>query len=103
MKLVVQLLLYCYLKPRQCQQYPDEPNDETPVTIGYGNNAPQASQVMINLGTDIPDFASSFDRVVEIVGGNESNKQLARQRYRLYKEADYEIHDHKIENLTEND
>ena len=78
-------------------------NDETPVTIGYGNNAPQASQVMINLGADIPDFASSFDRVVEIVGGNESNKQLARQRYRLYKEADYEIHDHKIENLTEND
>jgi len=78
-------------------------NEETPVTIGYGNHSPQASQVMINLGSGIPDFASSFDRVVEIVGGNESNKQLARQRYRQYMEADYEIHDHKIENLTEND
>ncbi len=78
-------------------------NDETPVTIGYGNQSPQSSQVMINLGPDIPDFVTSFDRVVEIVGGNESNKQLARQRYRQYKEADYEIHDHKIESPAEHD
>ena len=78
-------------------------NEETPVTIGYGNHSPQASQVMINLGSDIPDFASSFERIVEIVGGNESNKQLARQRYRQYKAAEYEIHDHKIENLTDHD
>jgi len=78
-------------------------NDETPVTIGYGNSFPEPSQVMINLGSDIPAFASNFERVVEIVGANESNKQLARQRYRQYKEADYEIHNHKIENLTEHD
>ena len=78
-------------------------NDETPVTIGYGNHSPHPSQVMINLGSEIPDFASSFDRVIEIVGGNEPNKQLARQRYSQYKKADYEIHDHKIENLTEHD
>ncbi len=78
-------------------------NDETPVTIGHSNDYPSRSQVMINLGSDIPGFAPSFDRVIEIVGGNESNKQLARQRYRLYKEANYEIHDHKIEDLTGND
>tara|TARA_R110002072_G_scaffold77125_1_gene180207 strand:- start:2371 stop:2811 length:441 start_codon:yes stop_codon:yes gene_type:complete len=78
-------------------------HDDTPVTIGYGGHFPKSSQVMINLGPDIPEFTSSFDRVVEIVGGTESNKQLARQRYRQYKEAEYEIHDHKIENLTEHD
>ena len=78
-------------------------NDETPVTIGYSKYFPKGSQVMINLGSDIPDFVSHFDRIVEIVGGNESNKQSARQRFRQYKEANYQIHDHKIEKLTEND
>ncbi len=78
-------------------------DQETPVTIGYNNSFPDASQVMINLGYDLPGFAAQFERVVEIVGGNESSKQAARERYRQYKEADYEIHNHKIENLTDND
>jgi DNA polymerase III subunit chi len=78
-------------------------DDGTPVTIGHGNHFPDPAQVMINLGTDIPEFASNFERVVEIVGGSESSKQAARERYRRYKEADYEIHNHKIDNLTEHD
>ena len=74
---------------------------ETPVTIGYGSDYPQQSQVIINLDNEIPDFISGFDRIVEIVGGNEHNKQLARQRYREYRDGDYEIHDHKIDKLNE--
>lgn len=65
-------------------------HDETPVTIGYGEHYPEPSQVMINLGTEIPAFAANFDRVVEIVGGTESNKQAARLRYRQYKGDNYE-------------
>ena len=71
--------------------------------IAHSKYFPKGSQVMINLGSDIPDFVSHFDRIVEIVGGNEPNKQSARQRFRQYKEANYQIHDHKIEKLTEND
>lgn len=74
-------------------------NEDTPVTIGFGNNFPEKSQVIINLDNEIPDFASCFDRIVEIVGGNETNKQYARQRYRQYKDGDYETHDHKIDSL----
>ena len=74
-------------------------NDETPVTIGYGDHFPDQSQVMINLDTEVPGFAANFDRVVEIVGGNESNKQYARQRYQQYKKEHYKIHDHKIDKL----
>jgi DNA polymerase-3 subunit chi len=78
-------------------------HEETPVTIGYDDHYPEPSQVMINLGADVPGFASRFERVIEIVGGNESMKQLARERYRQYKQADYEIHNHKIDSLTEDD
>ena len=78
-------------------------NEETPVTIGFGNSFPEQSQVMINLDFEIPDFTSRFDRIVEIVGGNETNKQYARRRYRQYKDKDYETHDHKIDNLKDHD
>jgi DNA polymerase-3 subunit chi len=81
----------------------DSSNEDTPVTIGYDNHFPDTSGVMVNLDSGIPDFVSQFERIVEIVGGDASDKQAARQRYRQYKEADYEIHDHKIENLTEHD
>ncbi len=74
-------------------------NEETPITVGYGNNFPDQSQVMINLDIEIPGFASRFDRVIEIVSGNETNKQYARRRYRQYKDEDYETHDHKIDKL----
>lgn len=76
-------------------------DEETPVTIGFGKNFPEQSQVIINLDNDIPDFVSSFDRIVEIVGGDETNKQYARRRYKQYKSGDYETHDHKIDNLQD--
>ena len=76
-------------------------NKEIPVTIGYANKFPDQSQVMINLDFDIPDFAPGFDRIVEIVGENETNKQHARHRYQQYKNNNFQIHDHKIENLKE--
>ncbi len=81
--------------------YNGEVNEETPVTIGFGNNFPEQSQVIINLDKDIPDFAPDFDRIVEIVGGNETNKQFARQRYKQYKSSDYETYDHKIDKLQD--
>lgn len=76
-------------------------NEDTPITIGFGNNYPEQSQVIINLDQSIPDFISNFDRIVEIVGGDETNKQHARLRYKQYKSSDYETHDHKIEQLQD--
>jgi DNA polymerase III subunit chi len=78
-------------------------DEKTPVTIGYNNHYPDSSNVMVNLDLEIPDFVTHFERIVEIVGGNTSDKQAARQRHRKYKGANYEIHDHKIENLNGHD
>ena len=74
-------------------------NVETPVTIGFGNSFPDQSQVLINLDNKIPPLTSNFERIVEIVGGNETAKQHARRRYRQYKDEDYETYDHKINDL----
>ena len=74
-------------------------NEETPVTIGFGDTFPEMSQVIINMDKEIPEFVNHFDRIVEIVGGDETTKQFARQRYKQYKSGDFETHDHKITNV----
>lgn len=75
--------------------YTGSENEETPVTVGYGHDFPESSQVIINLDKGIPEFVNKFERIVEIVGGDETNKQFARQRYRQYKDNEFEIHYHK--------
>jgi DNA polymerase-3 subunit chi len=76
-------------------------NNEVPITIGFGNHFPNHSQVMINLDYKIPEFAEKFSRIIEIVENNEKNKEIARQRYRQYKESEYELYNHNIDNLKE--
>tara|TARA_B100001079_G_scaffold195130_1_gene168825 strand:+ start:67 stop:474 length:408 start_codon:yes stop_codon:yes gene_type:complete len=81
--------------------YNETENNGTPVTIGHGDRFPNHSQVMINLDNKVPEFANKFNRIIEIVESNEKKKEIARQRYRQYKKGDYEIHNHKIDNLKE--
>ena len=81
--------------------YNETENNEVPITIGFGNHFPNHSQVMINLDYKIPEFAEKFSRIIEIVENNKKKKEIARQRYRQYKESEYELHNHNIDNLKE--
>ena len=74
-------------------------DEETPVTISYGDRFPEHQQVIINLDHEIPGSCSGFERIIEIVGGDETTKKYARQRYRQYRDQGYETHDHRIENI----
>ena len=71
--------------------------DETPVYIGWNNKLPDNCQVMINLSETIPEFADRFERIAEIVAGNDEQRKKARDRYRDYRDRGYDLHDHKIE------
>lgn len=82
------------------EQLGNDVDEETPVTIGHGNDYPGDTDVLVNLDYSIPEFSSAFERIVEIVGGNDEKKQHARRRYRDYRNGAYEVHDHKIEQST---
>lgn len=69
---------------------------QSPVTIGYGPEPPAAAQLLINLTSSVPRFTDAFGRVAEIVDGSDEDKQLARARYRIYKEHGREIVTHNI-------
>ncbi|MEM7027819.1 MAG: DNA polymerase III subunit chi [Pseudomonadota bacterium] len=77
--------------------YQGELTSSTAITLGNGNQFPDVAQVIVNLTDSIPAHIDQYERVIEIVGGSENRKDLARQRYRDYRKMKFEIHDHQIE------
>lgn len=90
---------------RQGSFIPHEIGNETdgqsvcPILINYqsGNRAGAGiNDVLVNLTPEIPQFFSSFDRVVEVVDNQEQNRKLARERYRFYQQRGYPLETHEI-------
>jgi len=69
-----------------------------PVVIGSGEDIINGyDQLLINLDAQVPQFFSRFHRVAEMVSNDNSDKELARQRYRFYKERGYPLKNHDIQ------
>jgi DNA polymerase-3 subunit chi len=66
------------------------------VTIGWEGMNSKGNEVLINLSMNIPDFAGNFDRVVEIVPASEPYRQQARERYKEYRKAGFEVHNNDL-------
>lgn len=73
-----------------------EQADSAKVLIGHNETINVKADVLINLHDSIPDFYSRFDRVIEIVAGDEETRNQARQRYRFYQERGYPLETHEI-------
>jgi DNA polymerase-3 subunit chi len=50
----------------------------------------------MNLDADCPPGAEQFERILEIVSGDDADKQSARQRWRQYQAAGHILHAHDI-------
>ena len=75
---------------------------DSPVSIGYAANYEDDKSVMLNLSQRVPAFSNQFERILEIVGGDQHRRQQARQRYKHYRDHGYELYDHKIEQHASN-
>ncbi len=64
---------------------------ETPVVLASGDEPLPHHDVLLNLGDEWPPFFASFERLLEIVGSGEDDKQHARARFAFYKKRGYEI------------
>lgn len=71
--------------------------NSTPVCIGWNGMTPQTDEILVNLGADIPAFVRSFTRVMEIVVADTASRQQSRERYRRYRDMDFEMHSHELE------
>lgn len=73
----------------------DRATKDTPVTLGEADD-PNMDEVLVNLGTEVPDFFSRYERVVEVISGNPEQRQQGRVRYKFYKDRGYELKLHKL-------
>ena len=71
--------------------------DETPVILATSGDALPHHDVLLNLSDEWPPFFASFERLLEIVGKDDSDKEKARERWSFYKKRGYDLQVHDVE------
>ena len=69
---------------------------ETPVVIAFDDSEMAHHRVLLNLREEPPPAFSRFERLIEIVGTDDDDRQHARKRFRFYRERGYEVHHHDL-------
>lgn len=76
---------------------PDDPlAGDTPVIVDFQGQNLLHDEVLINLRPEWPPFFSRFQRLVEIVSGEDGDRAAARERFRFYRDRGYEIGTHDL-------
>ena len=78
----------------------DALSSETPVLIAVDDAEPAHHRVLLNLHAESPPAFSRFERLIEIVSTDDDDRQLARSRFRFYRDRGYEIHHHDLAKST---
>ena len=75
---------------------PHSLSDDAPVRIGHAAPPDGFDDLLLNLADEVPAFFSKFERVAEIVGGDDAAKANARERFRFYRDRGYELETHQV-------
>ena len=67
-----------------------------PILLGHGAEPHDCSDVLVNLSAEVPTWFGRFERVAELVDGNEAQRVAARKRYAYYKDRGYTLNTHDI-------
>jgi len=62
-----------------------------PVVVGHQNDGFPHSELLISLHTSCLPFFSRFERVIEIVGHEEEDMRLGRERFGFYRDRGYQL------------
>ncbi len=77
-------------------QSSDKHVTQAAVVIGCGELPEIAPDVLINLADEVPNFFTRFERVAEIVSGTEPARNIARSRFKFYRERGYPLETHEL-------
>lgn len=73
-----------------------DPQRRTPILLGHDEAPDNHDGLLINLADDVPLFFSRFERVAEIVTSSDAGRNLARDRFRFYRDRGYPLSTHKL-------
>jgi DNA polymerase III subunit chi len=72
----------------------------TPIILDHVAEPVVHEQVLVNLCSESPAMFSRFERLIEIVSLEETDRDRARERYRFYKDRGYDIRTHNLSQGT---
>lgn len=72
------------------------PEPPPPIQIGYATEPRGFNDILLNMSTTIPAYASRFRRIIEIVSANDAAKEISRAHYREYREKKYVLKTHNL-------
>jgi DNA polymerase-3 subunit chi len=68
----------------------------TPVIVDHLSEPLIHDQMLVNLCDETPPFFSRFQRLAEIVSTDPRDREVARSRFRFYRDRGYEIVTHQL-------
>jgi DNA polymerase-3 subunit chi len=68
----------------------------SPVVLASDPESAPHQQVLLNLGTGVPPGFERFERVIEVVGLDDTDRQQARTRWRHYADRGYAMTRHDL-------
>jgi DNA polymerase-3 subunit chi len=68
----------------------------SPIVLGVDCRQSATHNVLLNLGSALPQGFERFERLIELVGPNAQERQQARLRWRHYTERGYNIIRHDV-------
>ena len=69
----------------------------SPLLLAESLQSVPFSNVLLNLGSQIPDGFGRFGRVIEIVGKHDEDRLFARQRWKQYSASGFDLMGHDLE------
>ncbi|UJP04518.1 MAG: DNA polymerase III subunit chi [Nitrosomonas sp.] len=74
---------------------------QTPVILSNKTPNNAAFDVLLNLHHQSPPYFEQFTKIIEIAGTTQEDKSAARERYRNYKNAGFDIHHYQLDAKTD--
>lgn len=71
--------------------------EQTPVILSNRIQTGMTYDVLLNLHHQLPPCPSEFKRIIEITDTSSEDKSAARERYRYYKNAGFDIHHYQLD------
>jgi len=69
---------------------------DTPILIGRTDQTPPNCGLLLNLAAECPPHFASFERLFEVVGTDEAEREAGRARYKVYRSRGYAISNHDL-------
>ena len=82
--------------PHASQHHPASVLYSSPVVLAAQLRDLPHSEVLVNLGVDVPAGFEQFERVIEVVAGGEAERAAARSRWKHYAQRGYDIQRHDL-------